>query len=598
MKSLMLLWNRVAQECAAQCCTSTHRDNKTVVSRVKNEGLSFLTITLPNFGKDFERSLDLGQVSKQDFQGFTWRSGLPVFLQGFLCLVFDKSSGRLLDHPDVEAIRSVRQLTLMFGKMNLLSNEKRIRAAMDGYIECEREIRNTSLSSSDRAAFQRVANIVLGRSLRNLDIICRDPHLLVPKHGPGATADGLKGNRKYLQKSWPMRLDKVFPSVDFLLPSASYYEALGDVDFPEPGDEIPVKVISVPKTQKTPRIIAMEPTAMQYAQQSIQSEIYAEITRNTILNNLIGFLDQEPNQLLAREGSLTGNLATLDLSEASDRVSYQHVDDLLAFTPFLKEVVFACRSTKADVPGHGVIPLAKFASMGSALSFPIEAMVFITLVFLGIERELKRPLTYKDVTSLVGRVRVFGDDIIVPADYVLSVVRTLEDFGLRVNRRKSFWTGKFRESCGKEYYAGHDVSIVRLRRMIPSDRRHVQEIVSLVSTSNQMYFSGYWQTVKLLDQWISELLDAYPVVLPTSPALGRHSFMGFLSQKNDDKLHRPLVRAYVVSGTPPSDILEDHQALLKCFLNMGELPIADVKHLERAGRPTRVNIKRGWTTPY
>jgi hypothetical protein len=47
-KSLMLLWQRVASEEAAQCHTSTLRDFNTVTRRVEEEGLSFLTITLSN----------------------------------------------------------------------------------------------------------------------------------------------------------------------------------------------------------------------------------------------------------------------------------------------------------------------------------------------------------------------------------------------------------------------------------------------------------------------------------------------------------------------------------------------------------------------
>lgn len=598
MKSLTLLWSSLATEMAGGCCTSATRDIKTVSWRFKHEGQSFLTITLPSFGKDFEKSLDQGYLDKQDFQGFSWKSGLPTFLQGFLCLVFDPSTGRLKDQPNIDAIHAVRQLTLLYSKLFLLSNKKRERAAMDGYILCEQEIRDKQFvfASIERARFRRVANIVLGRVLRDLDILCRDPHNLIPSHGPGATADGLKGNRKYSHLSWTMRLEKVFPSVDFLLPSPSYYEELEDVDFLEPDAEIPVKVISVPKTQKTPRIIAMEPTAMQFAQQSLRRIIYDSVESDDLLKTLIGFTDQTPNQRLAREGSLKQELATLDLSEASDRVSCQHVEDLLSFTPSLSEAVFACRSTKADVPEHGIHSLFKFASMGSALSFPIEAMVFITLIFVGYEDMLNRPLRRKDVEILSSRVRVFGDDIIIPVDLVPHVTRVLHLFGMKVNEHKSFWTGRFRESCGKEYYDGHDISIVKVRQMPPSSLEHAQEIISWVSLSNQLYRAGWWQTVKMLDSWMSGILKDYPVVLETSPVLGRHSYMGFLSQKTGGRYQIPLVKGFSVRAVLPKDPLGEHYALLKFFLQRGELPNADKKHLERAGRPHAVSIKRGWSS--
>jgi hypothetical protein len=70
MKSLTLLWNTIAHELAVGCCTSAHRDIETVAERSKNEGLSFLTITLPSFAKDFERCLELGKMDDSLFSSF------------------------------------------------------------------------------------------------------------------------------------------------------------------------------------------------------------------------------------------------------------------------------------------------------------------------------------------------------------------------------------------------------------------------------------------------------------------------------------------------------------------------------------------------
>ena len=80
------------------------RDLLTLRSRVKNEGLSFLTITLPAFGNDFDRSLSLGQIGTLHFRSFKKCKGIPAFLQDILCLVFDKRSGRLLFFFDILVI--------------------------------------------------------------------------------------------------------------------------------------------------------------------------------------------------------------------------------------------------------------------------------------------------------------------------------------------------------------------------------------------------------------------------------------------------------------------------------------------------------------
>lgn len=598
MKSLILLWKVVAEEMATRCCTTTTRDIKTVTRRSEHEGISFLTICLPSFGKDFQKSLNQGIVDHAMFQGFSWHRGLPRFLGGFLDLVFDRSSGVLLDEPNIDAVLAVRQLTLLFSKILIPCSSEREKQAMSDYIQCEKEVKyaDSVLPTIDLDRFSDLSHILFRDLFSKLDREIEYGEL-IPKHGPGATADKVRGNGKYRQKVWTDRLQEFFPSDEFLHPNARYAHE-ESIDFLEPGSEIPVKVISVPKTQKSPRIIAMEPVAMQYAQQSILTSMIEKIDASFLVD-FIGTGDQTPNQRLAQIGSRDGSLATLDLSEASDRVSNQLVRAMLSRHPNLQGAIDACRSRKADVPGHGVIRLAKFASMGSALCFPIEAMVFLTLCLLGIEKELNTRFTnISQIKKYIGSVRVYGDDIIVPTDMVHSVVHTLEHFGARVGMAKSFWIGRFRESCGKEYYDGHDVSIVKCRRMLPTSRKHAPEVISLSSLRNQFYKAGCWYVAKKMDSLIMRVIPYYPYVDETSSVIGRISFLGYLSEKECEFLHRPLVRGYVISSRIPSDPLDGPGALLKCLLKRGNEPFADSRHLERAGRPRRVDIKPRWAPPY
>ena len=599
MKSLTSLWNVLANEFASRCGTSTTMDIKTIQGRVEHEGLSFLTITLPSFGKDFQFALDQGMVSPKLFLPFR-KSGscLPSFLRGFTELVFDSGTGILLEEPDIEAILAIRQLTLLFSKMLLPCTPERERKAMSDYVQCDKEVEyaDSNRTDSDVSEFVRMGRLLfsdlftaLDRDIWNGDI--------VPRHGPGATADKLTSNGKYATRYWTDRLEKVFHVGDFLYPNIRHVDDCYDgVDFLEPDSEMPSRVISVPKTQKTPRIIAIEPSSVQYVQQGIL-ESMMRVIGSTWLNQFIGTESQEPNQLLAQEGSLSGSLATLDLSEASDRVSFELVKALMHDHPLSLEGVSACRSLRASVPGQGIISLSKFASMGSALCFPFEAMVFLTTIFLAIEKEQGYRFTNKsDFLRFVGQVRVYGDDIIVPVDYVHTVVDLLEHFGAKVGRSKSFWIGRFRESCGKEYYSGHDVSIVKVRNMFPSHRQQVAETISLVSLRNQFYYSGCWETCEWLDSKIQKILKYFPVVEPSSSALGRHSFLGYVSEKEDEYLHKPMVKAHVVSSVSPKDNLDGPAALLKYFLKRGG-PRHDRRHLERAGRPRTVRIKTRWTSP-
>jgi len=539
--------------------------------------------------------------------------------------VFDRETGVLLDEPDIESILAIRQLTLLFSKISLPCSSARERKAMSDYVECEQDVRRSDmeLTEEDLCEFQRISDLLFREVFTQMD---RDVYYgqLLPKHGPGAVADGLTSNGKYRLRTWTRRLEEVFPSYEYLIPNLHFREELDEVDILEPGDEMPVKVISVPKTLKTPRIIAIEPTCMQYTQQALLRCFLSAYRRDELLRMLIGFDDQFPNQELARQGSADNRTATLDLSEASDRVSNQLVRRMVSRWPHLSKAIDATRSRRAAVPGHGVIRLSKYASMGSALCFPMEAMVFTTLIFLGIQKSLNTTLTKKDVKSFIGSVRVYGDDLIVPVRHVSQIVQTLEHFGARVGLDKSFWTGRFRESCGKEYFNGLDVSIVKVRQVLPSTIADVTGVISTVALRNQLYIAGYNRTVCWLDKLLQGILKDFPVVAPTSPVLGRVSFSGYDTQRMHPSLHSPQVRGYVVQAKAPIDPLGDTGALLKCLLKLesdnpqgvpdwiGLVPCyrpgtarnepslwspamsQAEQHLERSGRPKRVGMKLGW----
>jgi hypothetical protein len=600
LKSLISLWNILATELAAWCSgTSTTLDVKCVERRVEHEGMSFLTISLPNFGKDFQKSLDQGYVSRNLFQGFSWQAGLPRFLGGFLETVFSRSDGSLLDEPSIDAIFAIQQLTQLFSKVLLPCSSERVEKAMDKFIQCESEVKEAHLNITPTMwdDFERVSSLLLASTLTKIDSDIYHGRI-VPRHGPGSTAERTSSNQKYVPRLWTDRLNREFPVMDFLASSYSLFDHIEEtVDFADPGSEIPVRVIPVPKTLKTPRIIAIEPTPMQFVQQGILESIVENVEKNSVLYRMIGFDDQTPNQRLAKVGSEFQNLATLDLSEASDRVSNQHVRHLLVNHPHLQRGVDACRSRKADVPNHGVIRLAKFASMGSALCFPMEAMVFLTVVFMGIETQLGTHLTRKVVLDLSHKVRVYGDDIIVPVDCARSVTETLHSFGFVVNQSKSFWTGRFRESCGKEYYAGQDVSPVKFRRMFPAQREHVSETVSLVSFRNLIYDRGLWNTAFWLDSLIVRFLRHYPKGKPGCPGLCAHTYLPFEGERYNSTLHRPEVRAFVVSGKSPIDKIDGWDAMLKYSLKRGNTPL-ELDSFRRAGRPYVVRLQRRWVTPY
>jgi len=145
MKSLIVLFQSLVQELGEWYRISTIRDQKTILDRFNHEGLSFVSITLPQFCKDFERSLDQGFVDPSLFQAFKKRGELPVFLGGFLDQVIDRETGVLLDEPSWESIYAIRQVCLFFGKVELDCTEERIQAAFDKFIESNEDMKSVDI---------------------------------------------------------------------------------------------------------------------------------------------------------------------------------------------------------------------------------------------------------------------------------------------------------------------------------------------------------------------------------------------------------------------------------------------------------------------
>jgi hypothetical protein len=688
----MSLWRKLAEESAGWCGTSAERDIETVALRVKGEGESFLTISLPRYNKAFLNALETGRIDPNRFRGFHVRGGLPEFLRGFLGQIFG-ASGVLLDEPSVDCIRAVHLLTTVFGKIERQCSDARIARAMRGYVQVEQELAEfdestmVELISAFRRAstllwadvFAHVENSILDahqlandwlfplpkggggshkaaqqrpasrqqrdKTVDPMDVIIGIPNgsktvrvdfsrrfrsakngqfdgcevvdpatshfALVPRHGPGATADRLRGNAKYSVGQWPRRLENVFPYGDYALPQLALENELDRVQFLEPGSEVPAKVTPVPKDDSKPRLIAEEPTAMQYMQQALFRQVIYRLENHSefppplggkefdLGKWFIGFANQEDNRLLACEGSLNGSLATLDLSEASDRVRNSHALLLFERFPRLSAAVQGCRSTHADVQGHGVIPLTKFASMGSALCFPVEAMVFVTVVLCAIARSRGTSVNRRFLHDLRGKVRVYGDDIVVPVDSVQQVIHDLEAFGFKVNMDKSFWNGKFRESCGGDYYDGHWVTPVRLRHELPSTLADVDGVVGLVAFRNLLYWNGYWKTAEHLDERIRTLLKGrWPIVERTAAGLGRESVLPYKEEWLDAKLHDPRVSGAIVMHDIPDSSTSGSGALMKFLVKPGILPSQDRKHLERQGRPVASRIKLRGIRPY
>lgn len=199
------------------------------------------------------------------------------------------------------------------------------------------------------------------------------------------------------------------------------------------------RVTFVPKTAVTHRAIAIEPLLNIYAQLGLGA-----IMRRRLKRFGVNLDDQGPNQLGARLGACDGSLATIDLSSASDTVAKELVRLLLPEGWF--SVLDLTRSKVGSFQGKW-LRYEKFSSMGNGYTFELESLIFWALT-VGVCSELN---------ISAEQVLVYGDDIVIPVAAFDLLEEVLTWSGFSLNKAKSFRSGPFRESCGKDYYEGYDV---------------------------------------------------------------------------------------------------------------------------------------------
>lgn len=592
MKSEVELWEVCLREAGFQHHVRIHRDLETSRKRVEHEGLAFLTITLPRFEKDLLSAISSGRIGSNHFAGFRRSGGLPAFLSGFLCQVFDKK-GVLRDDASSSVLRSLRQVLLLLSKVEYEVSDQRKAAAVKAYIATDGQL--VELNDRLRNIFRSSARVLLGDFLREVEhrLYWRD---WMPGHSTGALATGESPNGRYNNATWTERLQNVLRWEDELTTCPSeIYHSSEDITVLAREDEPPAKLVLVPKTMKGPRVIVEEPVYAQYVQQGIfhlMSDVLSQ-PRNRGLLDSFGWHDQEPNRTLAREGSMHSGFATLDLSEASDRVSLELVELLLDSVPFLRDAVFACRSERVQVGRGQTVQLRKFASMGSALCFPIESMVFYVIASIALaEHNAVAPSALR-TSRKYGTIRVYGDDIIVPSTVAQSAARWLETFGLKVNVDKTFTTGHFRESCGSDWFHGEDVSVFKLRTPLPAKRRHLESLRSTIEFHNRAYSQGWFLVAEHVENLIKRIIPACPRVPVGVRASALWSYDEPTAVRHHRDLHRPEYRVLLFREVKPRDRLEGYGALKKTIVRRSHDPHA-VDHLERGGRSRCVGVNIGW----
>jgi YHS domain-containing protein len=306
----------------------------------------------------------------------------------------------------------------------------------------------------------------------------RDFHIenLLPQHGVGSVAEG------------PLTLTEKFNAlrVDDLLKIAlsNANDSQWKEFFPSCPEENLSRVsrtIFVPKTATKLRTISMEPATLQYLQQGVMYELYKFIGLHPYLGVRIRLDDQSQNQILAWEGSLYHNYGTIDLSNASDSVSWNLVRRVFGPIRPLYKWLLVTRSRWTKLPTGELLLLKKFAPMGSALCFPIQCILFAAIVEYVSRKVCRRLHISPRLWS------VYGDDLIVQSECYDETIQCLIACGFKVNTSKSYNTGEYRESCGKEYYAGVDISALTYRTPFYKSKPSPAAVGSWCSSANNAF---------------------------------------------------------------------------------------------------------------
>jgi len=349
----------------------------------------------------------------------------------------------------------------------------------------------------------------------------------------------------------------------------------------------------VPKTAEISRTICTEPLLNMFFQKGIQGCLERR------LKEIVGIdLQDQPeeNAELARIGSISGRFGTIDLSSASDSLSLSILKEFVPQRAF--DVLCKVRSPKTTLPGGKIVDLHMVSSMGNAYTFPLQTIFFTALV-IGAYRVLDL-----DFKHFRGRSRgsstfaVFGDDIIVEAKAYALVSRLLFLTGFRVNHDKSFNIGPFRESCGHDYFSGHSVRGVYIRKLLST-----HDVYSAINRLNR-WSAEHGVHLRALVSYLSQKVRFLPIPFDEDDSVGIKVPRGLLDKPIYGEFgmiqYRALVSRPNRVAIPPKrkDVAEQ----LGYFDNPPGLLISFVAGYIRAGSltlrsegQTRANIRKRWT---
>lgn len=543
-------------------------DRATVEQRVACEGYAFVMKTMPALGKHFECALESGSFNP--FPGLKREKGrtTPLFLRGLFKGVFD-DEGYIRETPCTTSVRGIRQVLYFQYKLEVEYDDELVNEFIQEFVNTDESLTHCEDLDWEQRLILEIASFVNSRIFGDLDH--RD---IRPRPGPGASADGTHRVYRFEPLNHYEAIHEVYPYYDYfylgsmhLLDRRSAYLAMGRKSH---GSSL---VRLVPKDSRGPRIICMEPQEYMFLQQGLGASIRNRLERHRLSRGRVNFDDQSINRRLALESSLSRGYATLDMKDASDRISRKLVERMFCKVPGLQKALLALSTPETILPDGTRRKHRKFAPMGSSLCFPTMSAVHYALGLACLHVRTGKPIT---ALAKENSIYVYGDDLVVKTEYVNHLFELFPRFGLRFNEQKSFKSGYFRESCGLDAYKGVCVTPLRLKKRF-LDTVNKRTYVECMSAAFDMHFNlktkGWVRAAATLKTLISERHGSFPTVMFGSEIFGwRTNCPTEIEGLPPRVFHRPwhnwTFRARVIKTEPDSSMMGSWEQLVRSLTTL------------------------------
>lgn len=421
-----------------------------------------------------------------------------------------------------------------------------------------------------------------------------DDDILLPlrRFSNGATAGGSKTIAERVCET-VSQIPSAFGSDYRWLAPCSWYHF-------NPYDTTPYTALvqDVPKSYKARRIIAKEDAGRQFLLSGVYNFVWEQMKCTFVPGyeytyaSCISLHDQSLNQVVAEIGSMsqTENYATVDLSQASDSITYTQAS--LILPPSVFKAIDQYRPVKIKTPDGKVRTLQMWLTSGNICTFISESLIFFAVSlaiceYVGTIAGIEEPL----------KVFMYGDDTEIPSWCFDSLSDIFSSFGWEVNAEKSFsqvglW--QYRESCGAEYLNGVPCDTSYFSRV--SYACTAKDLPSLVDLQHRLYHlvdQGLvsWKAERWLDEFISAL---WPKMTHSDPAENPNS-TDLWGYANNPRRKVPLAHFVPIEKTVRKTI--GAYSALRCAWHTYSLEQREIQtnkfwHLHVDGRTRWIPVSR------